>query len=124
MPGTFGTLPAVFIAYFLISFDYKLQLVVYLLLLLTSYIAADTAGKKLGNSDHKQIVCDEIIGVLPLLLYFPTIQWFYVFVLFRLFDIVKPWPISLIDQKIKGAGGCLLDDIMAGACVFPCLYWF
>ncbi|MCP8352450.1 phosphatidylglycerophosphatase A family protein [Candidatus Synchoanobacter obligatus] len=114
MPGTWGTLPALAVAWLLYDQSLMIQVMVYAWALVLAYLAADIAGKKLGDSDHKSIVCDEIIGILPVLLITPMSQWFVAFLLFRILDIVKPWPISWVDKDIKGASGCLLDDIVAG----------
>ena len=121
MPGTWGTIPAIGIAW-LCPEDVWFKLAVYFLLLPISYIAADVLGKTLGDSDHKSIVCDEIIGVLPVLLWAPTSYWLGVFCLFRLLDIIKPWPISWVDREVKGALGCLVDDCLAGLLTFLVLY--
>ena len=122
-PGTFGTVIALPIAFLLSYLDFELQQLIYILLMILSIRAADIAGRHLSDHDHKSIVCDEIIGILPPLLYFSIEWWLAVFVLFRFFDILKPWPICLIDQHIKGPIGCIFDDVLAGLLVFPCLYW-
>lgn len=122
-PGTVGTLPALPMAFLLSYLDLGLQQLSYLLLLIISIIAADIAGRQLFDHDHKSIVCDEMIGILPPLLYFPIKWWLAIFILFRFFDILKPWPICYIDQHVKGPVGCIVDDLLAGLFVFPCLYW-
>lgn len=122
MPGTWGTLPALPIAW-LIQGSYALSIIGYCVLLLLGYFAADLLGKELGDSDHKSIVCDEIIGILPVLLLFNMQYWIWAFIVFRFFDILKPWPISYIDKHIKGAWGCLIDDVLAGLFTLFLLYW-
>lgn len=117
MPGTWGTLPALPIAWFCPN-DVLIKIILYLALLLMSFFAADALGKALGDSDHKSIVCDEIIGILPVLLWAAPRYWLGLFLLFRFFDILKPWPISWVDQHVKGAAGCLLDDLLAGVLTF------
>lgn len=66
--------------------------------------------------DAQEIVIDEVAGILITMTWLPA-HWFYVvtgFVLFRLLDILKPYPISAADQKIKGGIGVMADDILAG----------
>lgn len=114
VPGTCGTLLAFPLAYSLASYP----ILGYLGIAGLSYYAAKIEGKRLRNYDHPSIVCDEIIGILPLLFWFPRIDWIWVFLWFRALDIVKPWPISWADRKIKGPLGCLLDDVLAGLIAF------
>ena len=121
MPGTWGTLPALPIAW-LCPDELGMKVGLYLTLLPVAYLAADVLGKALGDSDHKSIVCDEIIGILPLLLWAGPQYWLASFLLFRLFDILKPWPISWIDNQVTGALGCLLDDLLAGLAAFCVVY--
>lgn len=123
MPGTWGTIPALPIAW-LLQGPYLLGLIGYCLLLLLAYFAADILGKELGDSDHKSIVCDEIIGIMPALLLFETKYWLWAFIVFRFFDILKPWPIAYVDKHIKGAWGCILDDVLAGVLTLFLLFWF
>ncbi len=88
--------------------------------MIVSYYAARSLGELLGDSDHKSIVCDEIIGILPALIATPLTSWIIVFWVFRLFDIMKPWPIAWADSKVCGAIGCILDDVLAG--IFTLLF--
>lgn len=118
-PGTFGTLAAIpffLLMLFLPTWDYVLVTVV--CLFLGVYLCQKTADD-FGVHDHPAIVWDEFVGLwislLPLV--FITFEWHWLmvgFVLFRIFDIVKPWPISYFDQHVKGGWGIMLDDVMAG----------
>ena len=116
-PGTAGTLMAVLL-YIPLS-----------MLPLTSYVAVliigsfvgiylcEKTSNKLGGHDHPAIVWDEFLGFWLTMLFAPS-GWMWIvigFVLFRLFDIWKPWPISVIDHKVKGGFGIMLDDLVAGA---------
>ena len=77
--------------------------------------AADVAGRALGVSDHGAIVVDEIAAFL-LVLAFASVSVAGIavaFLLFRLFDIVKPWPINVADRCIKGGFGVMVDDVLA-----------
>jgi len=78
--------------------------------------AADVYAKKLGKSDPGQIVVDEVAGQAITLLAAGTDIGLFVlgFGLFRLFDIVKPWPVSWADNEVRGGLGIMLDDILAG----------
>ena len=73
------------------------------------------SAEKIGVHDHGGIVWDEIIGIyVTLLVAPPTIAgWAAAFVLFRLFDIVKPWPIRDLDHRLRGGLGIMLDDVVA-----------
>ena len=68
---------------------------------------------------------DEIIGCLIVFAWLGSTDWLMLvtgFVLFRLFDIVKPWPICWFDRHVKGGTGIMLDDILAAAAAVGCLY--
>lgn len=79
--------------------------------------AAAVSGRDLGVADHGGIVIDEIAAFLLVLAFTPPglAWWMTAFLLFRLFDIVKPWPIRLADQTIKGGFGVMFDDVLAAA---------
>jgi phosphatidylglycerophosphatase A len=70
----------------------------------------------LGVHDHSGIVWDEFVGFWITMIAVPsTWQWILAgFVLFRLFDIVKPWPVKIADEKMKGGFGIMFDDVLAG----------
>jgi phosphatidylglycerophosphatase A len=79
--------------------------------------AAGVTGRALGIADHGGIVIDEIAAFLLVLACTPaSLGWWTVaFLLFRLFDIVKPWPIRWADRAIKGGFGVMFDDVLAAA---------
>jgi phosphatidylglycerophosphatase A len=115
-PGTAGTLVAVPVYLLLqpLSITYYLALVV--LMFLAGIAICAHAASRLGVHDHPGIVWDEIVGYLVTMAFAPS-GWQWVtagFVLFRLFDIVKPWPIRWCDQKVYGGFGIMLDDLIAG----------
>ena len=116
-PGTAGTLMAVLL-YIPLS---MLPLTSYVAVLIIGSLAGiylcEKTSKKLGGHDHPAIVWDEFLGFWLTMLFSPS-GWMWIvigFVLFRLFDIWKPWPISVIDHKVKGGFGIMLDDLVAGA---------
>lgn len=115
-PGTAGTLVAIPVYLLLqpLSVTYYLALVV-LMFLAGIAICAHTT-RRLGVHDHPGIVWDEIVGYLVTMVFAPAgWQWVVVgFLLFRLFDIVKPWPIRWCDHKVHGGFGIMLDDLLAG----------
>jgi phosphatidylglycerophosphatase A len=127
-PGTFGTLVALPL-YFLIPNNIAIGLSVLALLFLFGCYVCEKTGKDLGVPDHGAIVWDEIVAMLLLLYCLPFHSWqswFIAFLLFRLFDIWKPYPISYFDAKLKNGFGVMLDDILAAAFavnVFAGILW-
>ena len=80
------------------------------------------AANKLGVHDHAGIVWDEFVGLWVAMAFLPSTLASVIcgFVLFRFFDIVKPWPIGWLDKKMHGGVGIMIDDIVAGffaACI-------
>ncbi len=115
-PGTFGTLAAVPLYLPLAQTGQMTYWVVTVLASLLGIWICGKAAEKLGEHDFCGIVWDEIAGLLVTLAFVPF-SWQALlagFVLFRFFDIVKPWPIRWIDQKVSGGLGIMLDDIIAG----------
>ncbi len=78
----------------------------------------------LGVHDHGGIVWDEFVGYWITMIAVPlTWQWILLgFVLFRVFDIVKPWPVKVADMKMKGGFGIMLDDVLAGLYALACMH--
>jgi phosphatidylglycerophosphatase A len=117
MPGTFGTLAALPLIF---VFTHYLSLSVYMsITLIASVIGIWICGKTaedMGVHDDSSIVWDEVAGMLIALLAVPF-TWpnvLIAFLLFRFLDIVKPWPIGLLDKNLHGGLGIMLDDIAAG----------
>jgi phosphatidylglycerophosphatase A len=115
-PGTAGTLVAVPLYLALARLAPWLQLLTIGAFVAIAIWAADHAGRYFGNSDDGHIVSDEIAGYLVTLALVPvsTRAAIVGFVLFRLFDIVKPWPASYFDREVKNGFGNVLDDVVAG----------
>jgi len=116
-PGTmgsgFGLCLYIYMAHF-----YFPTLVIYLLLLvllLIAWIAVNQTLKILGEGDHPEIVIDEIIGMMFVASVLPADPYWAIaaFLLFRFFDIVKPYPINKVDRAYKNAFGIIFDDMIA-----------
>jgi len=123
-PGTAGTVVAIPL-YFLLQ---PLALHIYLMLVTGLFLigiplCAHTA-RRLGVHDHPGIVWDEIVGYLVTMTFAPP-GWLWIvagFVLFRLFDVLKPWPIKWLDRKVGGGFGIMVDDLLAGIVAAVVLY--
>ena len=93
-----------------------LYLLLTLLALLMGIYLCGFTSRALGVHDHSGIVWDEVVGYLITMIALPVSwQWMLAgFVLFRFFDIVKPWPIRWVDKRLHGGFGIMLDDVLAG----------
>ena len=140
IPGTFTSLSTLIILY--ISFE-VLQfknlnyiLILYSITFFYSFYAVMDSETEFENKDPRQIVIDEVLGqAMPLILivYLSSknlinipVEIYYLlsFILFRLFDIVKPFPVSYFDKKHKNFFGIIMDDIMAGLYTMLIIYLF
>lgn len=124
-PGTAGTLVAIPL-YLLAA---PLPLAGYTLFIIATFLLGtwlcDSASKQLGVHDHPGIVWDEFVGYWITLWAVPFgWQWVLAgFVLFRLFDIAKPWPIGWLDRRVHGGLGIMIDDVVAGVMACGCLHF-
>lgn len=121
--GTVGTLAALPLVWAVSLLAVPWQIAVAGLVTVGGMLAAAKAGRLLGVVDAKQIVIDEVAGILVTMVAVPFTPANVLagFVLFRLFDIVKPWPVSYFDQKVKNGAGVVLDDVCAGLIARACL---
>ncbi|MAT64733.1 MAG: phosphatidylglycerophosphatase A [Gammaproteobacteria bacterium] len=123
-PGTFGTLAGA-VLYPLIA---GLGLPVYLLLVGAAFLlgvrVCGYTARALGVHDHSAIVWDEVVGLwITLAAVAPSWPALLLgFALFRLFDILKPWPIRWLDRHVQGGLGIMLDDVLAGVFAGLCLW--
>ena len=103
------------LVYVMQPLDPEARAAVYLLLFLVFTWAAQGAGRQFGEADHGAIVCDELWGMAVVWEYTPGgFRWMAAsFIAFRLFDALKPWPISAIDRGMKNGLGVMLDDASA-----------
>lgn len=126
-PGTFGSAFALlFIPAWLALGFFNSVLIIVLMSLLGIYLCGRTA-ELMGVHDDGRIVWDEFAGqsisLLPLV-YLGQMNWLWVligFALFRLFDVWKPWPIRVVDRRVHGGFGIMLDDIIAGIWAALCI---
>lgn len=116
MPGTMGTVIGVVLFIALPVMDWKIYIGIVTLAFIVGVYLCDYTAKALNVHDHPGIVWDEIVGYFITMFMVPkTWLWILIgFVLFRVFDILKPWPISLADKKVHGGFGIMLDDVIAG----------
>jgi len=117
-PGTVGTLAAIPLTFFLIWLGPFFHMTATVVLTIAAIIACEKYEKQIGGHDHSHIVIDEVVGFLITMTWLPlTWQSFaFGFLLFRLFDILKPWPISHFDKKVTRGLGVVVDDVVAGIC--------
>ena len=139
IPGTIGSLATVLILYFcfhILRIDSNLILLGILIIFIYSFIAVTNYTKGSENKDPREIVIDEFIGQsIPIFLYEVShgtlkepdeaiIFYGVCFILFRYFDIVKPFPVSYFDKKHKNSFGVIMDDVCAGFYVVLSLICF
>ena len=116
VPGTFGSLVAFPIAWALYAGGSPaLYVGVTVALFLVGVWAAGIAGRSLGVTDHGSIVIDEVVGMLMVLFVarHTVAMQLLAFVLFRIFDIVKPPPVRQADARLKNGFGVMFDDVLA-----------
>ena len=125
-PGTFASLFTCFL--FLLSINIFSITVIFLITLIIffySFVAINNSFNEFDTDDPQEIVIDEVVGQMLPLLAIPIYETLYLlpkiyycvpaFLLFRLFDVWKPYPINYVDNNVKGSLGIMLDDILAGA---------
>jgi len=122
-PGTVGTVAALLPALFLVQLPLWIGLLLVGLAFVVGIHLCQVTGNALGVHDHGGMVWDEFVGVWLVLLFMPFnwAWWLAAFVVFRLFDILKPWPIRWLDRKVPGGFGVMLDDLLAGVYTLVCL---
>lgn len=121
MPGTFGTLMAIPFYLLLRPLPLAAYLILTALFIALSVWVSEKCSRDIGFHDHPGMCIDEFAGFFVTMIGAPVgIGWvIYGFLLFRLFDIWKPWPIHLLDEKVHGGFGMILDDVVAG--IFACV---
>ena len=139
IPGTFGSLATVVILYIffhILNLSTNLILIGLIIIFIFSFLAVATHIKDNENKDPKEVIIDEFIGQsIPIYLYEIShgtekssdeaiIFYGICFVLFRFFDIVKPFPVSYFDKNFKNSFGVIMDDVCAGFYVVLSLICF
>ena len=129
IPGTFASLFTMLLLFFLfhiLNFSPNIILVIIILIFFISLFAVKIYIKDLNNKDPKEVVIDEVIGQsIPLYLYeashniekdsIDTLKFYLIiFILFRFFDIAKPFPVNYFDKNFKNSFGVIMDDVCAG----------
>ncbi len=130
-PGTVGTLLGLPLYWLTLAIapDLANQLIFLLATFLLGVWACGRTGRALGVADHGGMVWDEIVAFAVVLMFTPALmftsalpntlkEWAWIalaFALFRLFDILKPWPIRLADTRLKNGFGVMFDDLLAAA---------
>lgn len=122
-PGTVATLAAIPIYFIMVSLSWPVYAAVILAMAILGIGVCGYAARRMGVHDHPSIVWDEIVGFLITMWGAPIgLTWVLLgFVLFRLFDILKPWPIALADRRVHGGLGIMLDDLLAGVFALACM---
>jgi phosphatidylglycerophosphatase A len=120
MPGTIGTIVAIPIFILLNKLSLPLYSIILTLLILLGFWICGFTERKLNINDPAIVVWDEIVGYLLTMITIPA-TWLMIilgFILFRIFDIWKPWPISWANKNLHGGFGIVIDDLMAGICAW------
>ena len=136
IPGSFASLATMLFLFFLfhiLNFSPKIILIFVIIIFFISLYSVNIFIKDLDNKDPKEVVIDEFIGQsIPICLYEIAHQelketsqvltsYFIMFMLFRIFDIVKPYPVSYYDKNFKNSFGVIMDDVCAGLYVVAVL---
>jgi len=115
-PGTFGTLAAIPLYLLLSQLAALPYAILVIIMTIAGFYICGKAAEDVGVHDHPAIVWDEFVGFFITMFMIP-VSWQSIlvgFILFRFFDIVKPWPISFVDKKVAGGFGIMIDDVLAG----------
>lgn len=130
IPGTMGTLASVPFYLLLVQLPLPMYLVVVVISCIIGVKICQVTSDDMKVHDHGSIVWDEFAGFwitmsLVPMLDLPIDDWKWLitgFVLFRFFDMVKPWPIGWLDKRVDGGFGIMVDDIVAGVMAGVALY--
>ena len=123
-PGTFGTLAAIPLYLVMSGLSPQVYGLITLFLAIVGIYICGYCAKAVNVHDHPAIVWDEIVGYLITMFMIPW-SWHSVligFILFRIFDIFKPWPISYLDKNCHGGFGIMIDDVLAGVFSLICMH--
>lgn len=123
-PGTFGTIAAIPLWLLLAQLPLLTAVLIVALSAVVGVAICGRAADKLGVHDHGGIVWDEFVGFWVTMAFLPLnyVTIGLGFILFRIFDIYKPWPISWLDKHVGGGLGIMIDDIVAGLAAGGCAW--
>jgi len=136
IPGSFASLVTTLFLFFLfhlLNFSPEIVLIFVIIVFFISFYSVNIFIKDLDNKDPKEVVIDEFIGQsIPICLYeiahegtketsHVLTSYFVMFILFRIFDIVKPYPVNYYDKNFKNSFGVIMDDVVAGLYVVAVL---
>lgn len=118
-PGTFGTLFAAFLYSLLPILSFSSHLIITVFITIISIFICDKVSREIELHDHPGMCLDEFPGFFVSMLFAPAgwVGLISAIILFRIFDIIKPWPINWIDKNVHGGFGMVLDDVLAGVYV-------
>lgn len=122
-PGTWGSAFALIPWYFCRGLSLVNYLIVLAVIFVVGFLTSGSAEKIFDRPDPGCIVIDEILGMFITLTLAPNhpVAWLLGFVLFRIFDVLKPFPVSWFDTHLHGGIGIMMDDVMAGIYALICL---
>ena len=123
-PGTFGTLVAIPVYLLMVQLPWLIYGLITLVAFVIGIHICQVTSDDLQVHDFSGIVWDEFVGFWITMFLIP-LEWQWVlwgFILFRFFDIVKPWPIRFLDKQVHGGFGIMIDDVLAGLFAWLCLY--
>jgi len=123
-PGTLASLFTCALFFLMVNFlNYSVLFLITLVIFFYSFVAINNSFDEFKSEDPQEIVIDEVVGQILVLLAIPIYETLYPlpiiyycfssFLLFRLFDIWKPFPVNYVDNNVKGSLGIMLDDIVA-----------
>jgi phosphatidylglycerophosphatase A len=123
-PGTWGSLVGLAAAWWLLDLPWPWRILIVAAVIAAGIWICGESARRLRKHDDQRIVFDEIAGVLLTALAVTEkslVALALVFVFFRIFDILKPWPIRDVDHSLKGGLGIMLDDLIAAAFAAVCV---
>ncbi|CAG19216.1 phosphatidylglycerophosphatase A [Photobacterium profundum] len=131
IPGTMGTVASIPLYLLIVQLPFAAYILITIVAAMIGITICQKTSDDMGVHDHGSIVWDEFVGFWITMAIAPVVNWQWIlagFVLFRFFDMIKPWPISWLDKHVHGGFGIMVDDILAGFMAMICLWgvghWF
>lgn len=128
-PGTWGTIAGLIFAIIIyyLGLNYWLELALIVIAFFAGIYICDKTSHDMGVHDHGSIVWDEIVAIWLVIFFMPeknTQYFFLAFLIFRIFDIFKPYPIKILDKKVSGGLGIMIDDLLAAVYSLIVIYLY